>query len=99
MVSHTTPHPIGELWMQVRDHKKLARLMIVQEVSHRELAEVCGWKSHSYVGRILRGQIKTVDAEAALRIANHLQTPVDDLFATRVSSNAGHRGQKKGAAA
>lgn len=98
MVNRTAPLVMGELWMQVRDHKKLARLMVVQEVSHRDLQKAVGWGSHSIVGRLVRGQLKSVTTEKALRIAEFLQVPVDDLFATRVSSNSGRTGQKKTAA-
>lgn len=83
----------GDLWMQIRDHKKLARLLVIQEISHRQLADALGWKSHSYVGRILRGKVRTVDPDVALRIAKLLKTPVDDLFVIRVSSEHGQNGQ------
>lgn len=75
--------------MQVRDHRKLARLMVIQGVSHRDLATAVGWRAHSYVGRITRGQIKNVDPIAATKIAHVLNVAVDDLFLTRVSSNTG----------
>lgn len=78
---------LGEVWMQVRDHRKLARLAIIQEASHRAIAEAVGWKAHSYVGRILRGEVKTVDPEAAVRIAHFFGVAVDDLFLTRSSRN------------
>lgn len=84
----------GDLWMLIRDHKKLARLLVIQEISHRDLARALGWKSHSYVGRIVRGKVRSLDPEAALRIAKILQTPFDDLFAIKVSSEDGQLGQK-----
>lgn len=101
MVGNTPPLVIGELWMEVRDHKKLARLMVIQEVSHRALARACGFgeKSHSYIGRIVRGEVKNVPVETAARIAATLQVAIDDLFVTRTSSNTGRSGQKKGKAA
>jgi transcriptional regulator with XRE-family HTH domain len=76
--------------MQLKDRRKLARLMVIQEVSHRQLATAAGWKSHSYLGRLLRGDVKTLDTDAAVRIAHHLGVPVDDLFLTRVTTNTGH---------
>lgn len=82
--------------MQLRDRKKLARLMVVQEVTQRELAKAVGWKSHSFLGRLLRGEVNSLDADAALRIAHYLAVPVDDLFLTRVSSKTGQRDQSKG---
>lgn len=87
----------GDLWMLVRDHKKLARLLVIQEISHRQLADALGWKSHSYVGRILRGKVRSIDGDTALRIAKLLQTPVDDLFIIKVSSETGQTGQDNAA--
>lgn len=92
---------LGELYMILRDRKKLLSVMIVQEVSQRELARAAGWKSHSYLGRLLRGEVNTLDPDAALRIAHKLGLPVNDLFLTRVSEKTGRSGQSKntGAAA
>lgn len=97
-------HPnntLGELYMLVRDHKKLASVMLVQGVSHRDLAEVLGWKSHSYIGRLCRGEIKSLDQDAALRIAHHLGMPVDLLFVTKLSEVNGSdvRSKRKNSAA
>lgn len=55
--------------MELRDRKKLQRLMIVQEVSQRELATAAGWKSHTYPEKLLRGEKRTLETEPALRIA------------------------------
>lgn len=78
----------GDLYMILKDRKQLASVMLVQGVSQRELAKAAGWKSHSYMGRLLRGDVKTLDGDAALRIAHRLGMPVDLLFLTRVSSPA-----------
>lgn len=90
-----SPNPIGEIWMEVRDVKKLQRLMIVQEVSQRQLALVAGYKTHTYMGKLLRGEAKTLNPEPALRIAKFLGVGVEDLFLTRVSSNPVRSGQQK----
>ena len=87
---------LGEVYMILRDRKKLARLMVIQEETHRSLSEAAGWRSHSYLGRLLRGEVKTLDTDAALRIAHRLRVPVDDLFLIRVDSNPGDTDQKKG---
>jgi transcriptional regulator with XRE-family HTH domain len=73
--------------MQVRDHRKLARLALIQDATHRDIATAVGWKSHSYVGRILRGQVKTVDPEAAVRMCHYFGVAVDDFFVSRSSKN------------
>lgn len=75
--------------MELRDRKKLARLMIVQGVSQRELARAAGWKSHSYVARLIKGEAKTLETNPALRIAHFLQVGVEDLFLTRVDTKEG----------
>lgn len=86
---------LGEVYMELRDRKKLARLMIVQDETQRSLSAAAGWRSHSYLGRLLRGEVKTLDTDAALRIAHKLRVPVDDLFLIRVDSNVVHDGPKK----
>lgn len=75
--------------MIVRDHKKFASVVLCQEISHRELAEAAGWQSHTYLGRLLRGEAKTLSDQAALRIAHRLGMPVDMLFVTVVSKETG----------
>lgn len=92
----TTPQTeqLGEVYMYVRDHKKIVRLMICQEVSQREVSAAAGWKSHSYLGRILRGEVKTLETDPALRIAHFLKVPVDDLFAVKVDRKPVDNDQK-----
>ncbi|QZT61295.1 helix-turn-helix domain-containing protein [Mycolicibacterium austroafricanum] len=90
---------LGEVYMEIRDRKKLARLMIVQEETQRSLSAAAGWRSHSYLGRLLRGEAKTLDTDAALRIAHKLRVPVDDLFVVRVDSNPGVNDQRSGSTA
>lgn len=84
--------------MILRDRKRLATVMAVQGVSHRQLAQAAGWKAHSYLGRLLRGEVKTLDPDAALRIAKHLGVGVDDLFLTRTSDDTGRTSQRGRAA-
>lgn len=85
--------------MELRDRKKLARLMVVQEVSQRELAAAAGWKSHSYLGRLMRGDVKTLETDPALRIAHYLQVGVEDLFLTKVDDISGRESGVNGHAA
>ncbi|WP_248846315.1 helix-turn-helix domain-containing protein [Rhodococcus pyridinivorans] len=81
--------------MILQDRKRLARLMAIQDVSQRELARAAGWKAHSYLGRLLKGEVKTLEPEPALRIANYLQVAVDDLFLVKVDSNPGKHAQER----
>jgi helix-turn-helix protein len=64
----------------LRDRKKLARLAIVQGATQRDLAAAAGWTTHSYVGRLLRGEAVGVAPEPAARLAAYLGVRVDDLF-------------------
>lgn len=99
-MEHNDDEP-GELYMILKDRKQLLSVMIVQGISQRELAKAAGWKSHSYLGRLLRGDVRTLDGDAALRIAHHLKLPVDLLFLTQVSEKLGRssRAKKTGDAA
>ena len=94
-MTQVTPIRIGELYMILQDRKRLARLMAIQDVSQRELARAAGWKAHSYLGRLLKGEVKTLEPEPALRIANYLQVAVDDLFLVKVDSNPGRHAQER----
>jgi transcriptional regulator with XRE-family HTH domain len=90
---------IGELWMILQHRKRLLKLMVLNDTSQRELAKVAGYKSHAYLGRLLRGEVTTLDPDAALRIAHHFRVPVEDLFLTRVTMKSGQPAQSKGTAA
>lgn len=83
--------------MQVRDHRKIAKLMLIQGVSQRELARALGHGAHSYVGRIARGEVRSVSPEVAARIASFFGVGVDDLFLVRMSNNGGHSDQTRSA--
>lgn len=76
--------------MELIDRKRLAKLMILNDVSQRQLASIAGWKSHTYMQRLLRGEVKTLNTDPALRIAHYFKVPVDDLFLTRVDTNPEH---------
>lgn len=82
--------------MRVTDPKKIRKLMLIQEVSQRDLAEAAGWGSHSYVARILSGEIQTVTPDRAARIARFFGVGIDDLFVARLSTDPGHTVKPKG---
>lgn len=84
--------------MRVSDPKKIRKLMLIQDATQRQLAEAAGWQSHSYVARLLSGEIKTVTPERAARIARFFGVGIDDLFVPRLSTDAG-RSVKKDVAA
>jgi transcriptional regulator with XRE-family HTH domain len=86
------------MWMILKDRKQLLKLMVIQGASQRDVAKAAGWKTHSYLGRLLRGDVNTLETDPALRIANFFGVGVDDLFVTRVSSDTA-QGASKGRAA
>ena len=86
--------PLPELFMKLTDRKRLAKLMLIQGVSQREVATAAGWKSHSYLGRLLRGDVDTLEPEPALRIARFLGVGVDDLFMPRLSTDTAQSHQR-----
>lgn len=87
--------PISEVWMELIDRKRLAKLMAIQDVSQRQLARDIGWKSHTFVQRLLRGEAKTVSPDSACKIAARFGVGVDDLFLVKTSSTAEGSGKRQ----
>lgn len=85
---------LPEIFMRVKDPKKIAKLMVIQEVSRRDLAAAAGWASHSYVNRILDGTITTVTPDRAARIARFFKVGMDDLFVARLSTDSARNVKK-----
>lgn len=79
---------ILEFWMEVKDLSLLKELMETKRVSARTLSMEAGWKSHTYLQRILRGEESTLKAEPAARIAHYLEVPFSLLFVARSSGNS-----------
>jgi hypothetical protein len=71
--------------MRLYNLRGLRALMVVHDVSQRRLATAAGYRSHAYMGRLLRGEVDTLEPEAALRIARFLQVDRSFLFAARPS--------------
>jgi transcriptional regulator with XRE-family HTH domain len=89
-----TPRPF-EVYMLLKDRKRLARLIEIQEVSRRQVATAAGWRSHTYLLRLLSGEVRTLEPEHAVKIATFLGVDVADLFTPRVTSNAGQIGKQQ----
>ncbi len=77
-----------EVYMLVKDRKRLARLIEIQEVSKRQVARAAGWQSHTYLLRLLSGERTTLEPEHAVKIATFLGVDLYDLFTPKVSSGA-----------
>ena len=58
---------------------RLAAMMQDQGVSGRQLAKAAGYRSHTHVQRVLRGEAGSVGSDPARRIALYLGVDVDDL--------------------
>lgn len=92
---NTSTDNLPGIWMKLIDRKRLAKLMAIQGISARQLAKAAGWRSHSYMNRLLKGEVSSLEPEPAVRIARHLGVGVDDLFMPRLSTdtsqtNKGH---------
>lgn len=66
--------------------KRLAKLLLIQGITHRELAKAVGWQSHGMVGHLLAGRKNSASVEAATAIAKVLGVDTSDLFLTELSS-------------
>ena len=75
--------------MILKDRRKLAKLMVIEGLTHRDLARVAGYRAHSHVSRLVRGEVDTLSTDAALRIAHRLGVAVDALFLPGSSRNSG----------
>lgn len=77
--------PDRAAYMIVR-RDRLRRLMELTGESSRAVAKAAGWRSHSYVLRLLSGQARTVSPSSAVRLATHFRVEIGDLFVPRVHS-------------
>lgn len=81
--------------MELRDRTLLAELMEAKKMSARTLAKSAGWKSHTYMNKLLRGEVKTLKTDPAIRIALALEVPFTLLFVTRVDGDSGQTVHRK----
>jgi transcriptional regulator with XRE-family HTH domain len=84
--------------LHAEGRKRLATLMLIHGASQRDVAEAANWESHSYVGRLVRGEVDTLSNDAAVRIAHFFGVGTDDLFVSRSSSDS-RQNAKRGNAA
>lgn len=95
MTSSTTAQ-IGDFWMELTDLKLLRALVKSHRMTHRDLAVVAGYKSHTYIGKLLRGQARTIEPTPAARIAHYFDIGVDELFTPKSSRKRGRPDQSTG---
>lgn len=82
-----------EFWMELKDRELLRELIEEQKQqgklrSKRELALFAGWKSHTYLQRLLDDDgPTTLKVDPAIRIAYRLGVPVHRLFVTQASDD------------
>jgi transcriptional regulator with XRE-family HTH domain len=81
--------------MELKSLDVLLALMESAGISQRQLASVAGYKSHAYMGRLLRGEVKSLEAEPAARIAHYFKVDIKVLFVSRSSSDPVRTGQAK----
>lgn len=92
--------PIPEVIVTLKYRKRLLKLMAINDTSQRQLALAAGYKSHAYMGRLLRGEVDTLESEAAMRIAAYFRVDIGDLFVARLSSAVAQNDpRRRGAAA
>lgn len=72
---------------------------MLRSMTHRQLSEAVGWKSHTMVGQLLRGERSSVAADSAVMISQVLGIAVHDLFLTESSNNTRQASGKKRVAA
>lgn len=78
--------------MHVIDGELLGRMIKVKKYSQRQFADMMGWKSHTYLQRLVRGKVRSVTPETAALMSHYLEVPMDVLFVTKVSANTVQEG-------
>ncbi len=79
--------------------RRMRGALMIQGRTHRWLAERCGFASHSYIGRLLRGEIHSVSPDTAVKLAANLGLPMDDLFLPKASEDFGRNDRRSRTAA
>lgn len=79
-------HGTVRMRLHKEGRKRLAKLLLIQGVTHRELAKAIGWKSHGMVGHLVSGRKSGLEPESAIAIAKYLGVEVSDLFLTDMPS-------------
>lgn len=79
----------NDVRMVVRDRDRLRALIAIAGLSKRQVAVAAGWRSHSYLQRLLRGDVSTLRPDPAVRIEHLLGVQPGDLFAPRPTRNVG----------
>lgn len=84
-----TAHPInrGRLWvyMPPENRKKLAKLIVLQGTSYRQLAAASGYASHAMIVHLIKGRKNGVTLDAATKMTRFLGVDLFDLFVPRSS--------------
>lgn len=75
------------VWMKLhpQGQQRLRGALMLRNMSHRQLAQAIGWKSHGMVAQLLKGTRTSVSADSAVLISKTLGIPVHDLFLTQSS--------------
>ena len=76
-----------EVYMLVKDRRRIARLIEIKGVSKAAVARAAGWRSHSFLNRLLTGEKNSCKPEPAVAIAKFLEVQVEDIFLPKVSTN------------
>lgn len=74
--------------MLLTNRARLATLMAEAGVSARELSAAAGWRSHSYMNRLLSGEANTCRPEPAVLIAERLGVDLAELFTPQVTRHS-----------
>lgn len=70
--------------LPAKNRRKLERLVILSEKTHRQIAAETGWKSHTMLSQLIHGHRNTISTEAAVRLCVSVRCDVSDLFLPQV---------------
>jgi transcriptional regulator with XRE-family HTH domain len=89
--SPTSSPPTYEVYVIIKDRRRLTRMMDREGLSARQLAKIAGFHSHSYMNKLLTKDNVTCRPSAAQRIAEYFDMDVNDLFEAKASIRTDRR--------
>lgn len=86
---------LPECWMEIKDLEFFRDKIDDSPLNRRQIAALVGWRSHSYLNKLYKGDAKTLKVEPAVRMAKVLGARIDHLFVTKVSDVPAQNDKRK----
>jgi transcriptional regulator with XRE-family HTH domain len=89
MAGSTTTRRVVWMKLHPQGQQRLRGALMLRNMTHRQLAQQIGWKSHGMIAQLLKGTRTSVTADSAVLISKTLGIPLHDLFLTESAEISG----------